>query len=544
MKICSGYKRVVFTLSLMLTSGLAHGVDSGVKRTLPLEAERYTVKVLNQATDLFEPSIEGSSGSAFIVELSDDRAFVLTNRHVAQGLGRYSAQRLFVEVNADEGQRPERVPARLRYLSNVSDVAVLEFDPRLLKRTRGRITVAPVPGIAGIAAVSITRGHDVMAYGHPLGTDNSANFGAVSGSRDFENGTYIQIDAAINPGNSGGPLIDVESKSVVGINTLKLNDATSMGFALPIASAVEEYIAWKINPRFSEPREFPALLGMMPTSIAEHLGLLPIIETVVPDFKDRFEALPQVKLPMEGSNLEPLDVILALNRRVVGDKGYLVSRISQFAVDNVIEAIIIRNGEVMAVEVPLINEARASVRSLVDFVLISGALFRELGPIDSQILGGTTEHRVVVSKILEQSIAATHAQITPGALLHTVQVGNQRYEIRTLRDLKRLLPEIRRHEAVLMVFRESIESAQVGSRNGVRGHIISNVPDVQLLPIERVATPLNLPLARMAREFDFNGRKAHTHDWRNFVIEINNDEETCNDALTPANDDDTDWTLE
>ena len=48
----------------------------------------------------------------------------------------------------------------------------------------------------------------------------------------------LQTDAPINPGNSGGPLID-QSGRVVGINTLVLNRAQGIGFAIPIGQAMQ-----------------------------------------------------------------------------------------------------------------------------------------------------------------------------------------------------------------------------------------------------------------------------------------------------------------
>ena len=87
-------------------------------------------------------------------------------------------------------------------------------------------------------------GEDVIAIGTPLQLQfqHSVTKGIVSALNrtvQVENDgggsslqSLIQHDASINPGNSGGPLINSKSQ-VVGINTLKIESAEGMGFAIP-----------------------------------------------------------------------------------------------------------------------------------------------------------------------------------------------------------------------------------------------------------------------------------------------------------------------
>ncbi len=77
-------------------------------------------------------------------------------------------------------------------------------------------------------------GDTVIAFGNPLGLENTVTKGIISTKeREIENKMYIQTDVAINPGNSGGPLVNIKGQ-IIGINTLKIIDATGLGFAIPI----------------------------------------------------------------------------------------------------------------------------------------------------------------------------------------------------------------------------------------------------------------------------------------------------------------------
>jgi serine protease Do len=84
-------------------------------------------------------------------------------------------------------------------------------------------------------AAELTPGDRVLTVGNPIGFDFTVTQGIVSNtSRVFLGVGYIQIDANINPGNSGGPLLLGETGAVVGIVSLRVEQASGLGLALPI----------------------------------------------------------------------------------------------------------------------------------------------------------------------------------------------------------------------------------------------------------------------------------------------------------------------
>lgn len=85
-------------------------------------------------------------------------------------------------------------------------------------------------------------GTQVYTIGNPVGQKYSVTSGIISGNQLVEGKTYVQTDAAINPGNSGGPLID-EDGNVLGVNTLVLNNAEGIGFAIPAHLVLNDHKA-------------------------------------------------------------------------------------------------------------------------------------------------------------------------------------------------------------------------------------------------------------------------------------------------------------
>lgn len=79
-------------------------------------------------------------------------------------------------------------------------------------------------------------GDDVYAIGAPNGMAYTLTKGTLSAKdRVIGKYTYIQLDAALNHGNSGGPLL-TDSGSVIGVNSMKLDDSEGIGLAIPMTT--------------------------------------------------------------------------------------------------------------------------------------------------------------------------------------------------------------------------------------------------------------------------------------------------------------------
>ena len=117
-------------------------------------------------------------------------------------------------------------------LSDKTDLAVLDING------------VDCPYLDANTEENLALGVKVFTIGNPSGLQHTVTSGIVSGYREATNNKFIQTDAPINPGNSGGPLIDSNGK-VIGINTMILNEAEGIGFAIPIYSVFKEFAQLK-----------------------------------------------------------------------------------------------------------------------------------------------------------------------------------------------------------------------------------------------------------------------------------------------------------
>ena len=178
---------------------------------------------------------EIGGGTGFIV--SED-GLILTNKHVV------------VDEDADYAvftNDGKSFSADVLARDPFQDLAIIKIEQEREIDKNGKTNFIPFPTVELGDSDSLAMGQMVVAIGNSLGEfKNTVSVGVISGlgrtitasGGDFVETLedVIQTDAAINKGNSGGPLLNLKGE-VVGINTAMVEDAQSVGFALPINKA-------------------------------------------------------------------------------------------------------------------------------------------------------------------------------------------------------------------------------------------------------------------------------------------------------------------
>lgn len=90
------------------------------------------------------------------------------------------------------------------------------------------------------SSTELAYGQRLYTIGNPSGMAYTLTSGVFSGERFKDETRFLQTDAPINPGNSGGPLL-TDDGSVVGVNSMVLQNTQGIGFALPIEAVYEAF---------------------------------------------------------------------------------------------------------------------------------------------------------------------------------------------------------------------------------------------------------------------------------------------------------------
>ncbi|HUB82131.1 MAG TPA: trypsin-like peptidase domain-containing protein [Bryobacteraceae bacterium] len=314
-----------------------------------------------------------ASGSGVVVAAD---GYIVTNAHVVSNARK-------VRVRIAQGSTPEAgggvspsgrmLEATVVGIDRETDVAVIRVD---------RDDLVPLP--LGDSD-SLRQGQLVMAFGNPLGLENSVSMGVVSSVarqiKPEDTMLYIQTDAPINPGNSGGPLVDADG-NVMGLNTFILSQSggsEGLGFAIPsnIVRNVYQQIRREGHVHRSEIGVYAQTITPQLASglkLSQDWGVL--LSDVDPGG------------PGDMAGLKPGDIVLSLNGKTEENARQLEVDLYRYPVGAKVDLAIVRNGEKQTVEVATV-ERHGDPERFADMVDPSRNLVKRLG-----ILGIDVDERV------------------------------------------------------------------------------------------------------------------------------------------------------
>ncbi len=304
-----------------------------------------------------------TSGSGFIIA-SD--GWIVTNAHVVQ-----RGRRIRVQLSHEAAlSAPQNGVSRHALFDAKLVVADRDTDLALLK-----IETSGLPTLELSDSSDLKQGQLVLAFGSPLGLDNSVSMGIVSSvarQPDPDSPTiYVQTDAAINPGNSGGPLIDTSGR-VVGINTLILTQSggnEGIGLAIPSNVVRSVYNQFRTDGHVHHHQIGVSARNITP-ALASGLGLDRddgiVIEDVLPGG------------PAASAGLMPGDIVLSVNEKRIENIREFALALYPFAVGEKATLEIQRGKQTISYQIP-VSEKQDLQERLADLVTREQAKIPQLG---------------------------------------------------------------------------------------------------------------------------------------------------------------------
>jgi serine protease Do len=358
-----------------------------------------------------------SSGSGVIVSTD---GLILTNAHVVDG-----ARHITVQLNGG-AQRTTSRDARLIGLDRNLDIALLSI---------------PAEGLTPLEFTNsdvIHQGQLVLAFGSPLGLDNSMSMGVISSvARQISSDDpriYVQTDAPINPGNSGGPLVDVNGR-LVGLNTFILSQSggsEGLGFAIP--SNVVAYAFHQLKTDGHVHRgQIGAALRTITEPLAVGLGLQPYDGALIEDINPNGAAAT--------AGLCIGDVILSIGNRHISNARDFSLESYHYSIGDTAELSVLRAGKLISFNVT-IAEPEDDPERLADMVDPQknaipqlGFLGMELNESVRKILGDLRLNDGILVAARSGTSEYLGDELEPGDIIHSLNGQS----LKTLDDLRMAL---------------------------------------------------------------------------------------------------------
>lgn len=347
------------------------------------------------------------TGSGFII---DPEGYVVTNFHVVEGA-------LHVKVVFPRNLMPfsgkptSTLEAKIVGVDRDSDLALLKVNTKALPALR-------------LADSDILRaGQLVLAFGSPLGLQNSVSMGVISAAaRQIEPDglmVYIQTDAPINPGNSGGPLVDADG-NVIGINTFILSQSggsEGVGFAIPSNTVRSIYRQLRKNGHVHRGEIGVALQAVTPI-LYEGLGLATDQGLLVGDL------LPDG--PADRAGLQVGDVITTLDGRSTDNLRQFEMAVMRHSAKDKIKLEVLHEKEKRTIEVEVMERPEKSDK-LAEMVNPKDNLIPQLGILAINLDKNTLQYLPALRDILGVVVAAASGDgsavgvvLQPGDVIHAM----------------------------------------------------------------------------------------------------------------------------
>ena len=282
------------------------------------------------------PPEQQGMGSGFIIEVSGNTGYVVTNNHVAGNATE-------IEITMSDGRIIKN--GKIVGVDPKTDLALIKIEADNLKPMKWG------------DSKQLQKGDWVLAFGSPLQFVGSMTHGIVSAlhrsnvniiEHGYEN--FIQVDAPINPGNSGGPLVNTAGE-VIGINTAIASVTggfQGIGFAIPseLANPIVETL--KTEGKVTRGWLGVGIVSVNATplsrALAENIGYKGVTGVLV---QEVYANTPAHKI------LHHDDIILKMDGKEMTDADVLRGRIATLSPGTEVTMTIFRGSKEMDVKIKL-----------------------------------------------------------------------------------------------------------------------------------------------------------------------------------------------